>query len=110
MKTKRLIQLQVSTVIMLAAYVLLSAYLFFAIPSGQPMWSSMGLAQREIQSADLPRLQSDLHSAVSSLATFRHDKNILLLVCLAATVGVVCFLGWSVFVINRIKREVDHVA
>lgn len=92
---------------MLGAYALLTMYLFLAIPAGQPMWSSMELAQEEIQSADLSQLRIDLHSAVSSLVTFRHDKNMLLLVCFAATVVVVCFLGWSLFVIKRILREAD---
>lgn len=70
----------------------------------------MSVANHEIKTADLPQLQNDLREAVSSLATFRHDKNDLLLVCLATTVGVVGFLGWSLFVISRVKREVNHVA
>jgi hypothetical protein len=110
MKTKRLVRLQTGTVIALFVYALLAAYLFLAIPAGQPMWSSMTLANSQIKTADLPQLQNDLREAVSSLATFRHDKNELLLICFAATVGVVAFLGWSLFVISRVKREVSQVA
>ena len=68
----------------------------------------MALANSEIKTADLPRLQNDLREAVSSLATFRHDKNELLLICFAATVGVASFFGWSLFVISRVKREMSH--
>lgn len=110
MKTKRLVGLQRWTAIVLVVYTFLAGYLFFTIPAGQPMWSSIGYANSEIKTADLSRLQSDLHSAVSSLATFRHDKNELLIICFAATVGVVGFLGWSLFAIGRVKREVERVA
>jgi len=109
MKTKRLVRLQTWTIIVLVAYALLAGYLFFTIPAGQPIWSSIGYANSEIKTADLPRLQSDLHSAVSSLATFRHDKNELLIICFVAMVGVVGFFAWSLFVIGRVKREIDHV-
>ena len=108
MKSKRLIKLQISTFIALVVYALLACYLFFTIPTGQPKWSSMSLANSEIKTADLPRLQTDLHNAVSSLATFRHDKNQLLLICFAATVAAVIFFGWNLFVISRVKRDVSH--
>jgi hypothetical protein len=110
MKTKRLVRLQLCTGIALVAYTFLAGYLFFTIPTGQPIWSSMTLANSEIKTADLPRLQNDLREAVSSLATFRHEKNQLLLICLAATVGVVGFFGWSLFSISRVKKEVSRVA
>jgi len=105
MKSKRLFRLQVGVIIALVLYIVLAVYMFFAIPAGQPKWSSIGLANSEIQSADLQRLRTDLHSAVSSLATFRHDKNELLLVSFAATISTICFLGWSLFIIGRVKRE-----
>jgi len=110
MKMKRLARLQILTIIALLGYASFAGYLFFTIPTGQPIWSSMSVANHEIKTADLPQLQNDLREAVSSLATFRHDKNILLLVCLATTVGAVGFFGWSLFVISRVKREVSHVA
>jgi hypothetical protein len=112
MKTTRLVRLQTWTIIVLAVYASLAVYMFYAIPTGQPMWSSIGHADSEIKSADLQRLQSDLHSAVSSLATFRHDKNELLLICFVATVGIVGFLSWSLFVIGRVKKEclINHAA
>jgi hypothetical protein len=84
--------------------------MFLTIPTGQPIWSSIGLAESEIKTADMQRLQTDLHSAVSSLAKFRHDKNELLMACFVATVGIVGFLGWSTLMIGRIKREVAHAA
>jgi hypothetical protein len=110
MKTKRLLRLQILTVVVLVVYSLFAIYIFFAIPNGQPMWGSIYYAGSEIKSADLPRLQADLHSAVSSFATFQRDKNELLFICLLATVGIVGFLGWSAFMMGRIKREADHAA
>lgn len=110
MNTNRLVRLQISTAIALVVCALLAGYLFFTIPTGQPIWSSSALANSEIKTADLPRLQNDLRDAVSSLATFRRDKNELLLVCLAAIVGCVCFFGWSLFLISRIKKEASRAA
>jgi hypothetical protein len=110
MKTKRLVRLQMSMTIGLFVYALFAAYLFLTIPAGQPMWSSMALANSEIKTAGLPQLQIDLRNAVSSLATFRHDKNEVLVFCFAATVGVVGLLGWSLFIISRVRREVTDVA
>ena len=110
MKAKRLSRLQTWTVVALMAYFLLAVYMFFTLPTGQPFWSSIGYAESELKTADTQQLQTDLRSAVGSLAKFRHDKNELLLICFVATVGIVGFLGWSTFMIGRIKREVDPAA
>ncbi len=105
MKSKRIARLQAGSAIALVICALMAVYMFWTIPAGQPMWSSVHLAESEIKSADLPRLQSDLRSAVASLAAFRHDKNELLLVCFLATIAMTAFLGWSLLMIWRIKRE-----
>lgn len=112
MKTKRLVRLQTWTIIVLVAYALLAGCLLLQFPAVQPILSTVGGANSEIKTADLPRLQSDLRFVVSSLATFRHDRNELLIICFAATVGIVGFLGWSLFVISRLKREnlIDRIA
>ncbi len=88
---------------------LLAAYLYFVLPTGQPMWSSMGLAEHEIQRADLSQLQTDLRSAVTSLAKFRHEKNALLLLCFVSFVALTGFLGWSLVAISRVKREIGSL-
>ena len=98
-------------VILLATYALLSGYLLFSIPHyAMPMRLSGSVAAREAQSDDLSQLQSDFRLAVSYVGEIQRDKNELLLICLGATIVVVGFMGWSIFVINRVKREVDHVA
>jgi hypothetical protein len=96
--------------IVLVTYALLSGYLFFSVPAAMPMRLSGSVAVREVQPDDLSQLQSDFSLAVSYLGKIQHDENELLLICLGATVAVVAFSGWSIFVISRIKREVDHMA
>jgi hypothetical protein len=110
MKVQRLMRLQVWMVIVLATYALLSGYLYFSIPRAMPMRLSGSVAEREVQTDDLSQLRSDFRLAVSYLGEIQRDKNELLLICLGATVAVVGFMGWSIFVISRVKREVDHVA
>jgi hypothetical protein len=110
MKIQRLMRFQVWMVIVLATYALLSGYLFFSIPDAMPMRLSGSVAEREVQTDDLSQLQSDFRLAGSYLGKIQRDKNELLLICLGATVAIVGFSGWSIFVISRIKREVDHVA
>jgi hypothetical protein len=111
MKIQRLRRLQVWMVIVLATYALLSGYLFFSIPRyAMPMRLTRSAAEREAQTGDLSQLQSDFRLAVSYVSEVQRDKNELLLICLGATVAVVGFMGWSIFVISRVKREVDHVA
>jgi hypothetical protein len=111
MKTKQLVRLQVWMGIVLTAYALLSGYLFFSMPNHAMLMRLSGsVAEREAQTDDLPQLQSDFRLAISYLGGIQHDRNQLLLICLGATVAVVGLSGWSIFVISRIKREVEHLA
>ena len=105
MKSKRLFRLQTWTIIALVVYLLMAIYMFFAIPTRRPMWSIPGLAEKESQRADLQQLQRDLRQAVGDLSSSLHYKDELLNAFFVATVGIVGFLGWSVFMIGRIKRE-----
>ena len=75
-----------------------------------PMKLSGTVAGQELQTANISQLQGDLRLAVSSLAPYQHNRNLWLLVGLGATVAVVVFLGWSLFVLGRIKSEAGHVA
>jgi hypothetical protein len=105
MKSKRLRKLQIGTLIALVLYVALVIYMFLVMPTGQPKWNN-GVAERRIQNAtSMQELQSDLRSAVSSLSTFRHSRNDLLFICFVASIGMTGFLGWSFFVMGRVKRE-----
>ena len=111
MKMQRLMRLQVWMVIVFVTYALLSGYLFFSLPQRAMLIRLSRLpAEREAQTDDLPQLQSDFRLAISYMGELRHDRNQLLLICLGTSVAVVGFSGWSIFVISRIKREVDHVA
>jgi hypothetical protein len=106
MKTQRLVRLQLSTLIALVLYSILVIYLFLTLPLGQPKWNS-GLAEHRIATATtVQELQDDLRSAVSSLSTFRHSRNEMLLVGLVVSIGMTGFLGWSLVTLQRIKREV----
>lgn len=98
--------------IALVLYVGLVIYLFRNMPLGQPKWN-IGLAEHRIATAaSVQELQDDLRSAVSSLSTFRHSRNEMLLVCLILSVGMTGFLGWSLFAMRSIKREasIDQAA
>jgi hypothetical protein len=111
MEMQRLVRLQVWMVIVLTIYALLSGYLLYSMPQrAQPILLARSVAEREAQTSDLSQIQSDFRSAVSIAREIQRDRNQLLLICLGATVAVVGFMGWSIFVISRIKREVDHAA
>jgi hypothetical protein len=111
MKIKRMFRLQVGMALALLVYLSFAGYLIFKLPSyGLPMRFSNTIAEQQVQTDALPQLQSDFRLAISQIAELQPDKGVLLLVCLGASVAVVVFLGWSIFVVSRIKREVDHVA
>jgi hypothetical protein len=111
MKIQRLMRLQVWMVIVLATYALLLGYLFFSMPQRAMLMRLSGsAAEQEAQTDDLSQLQSDFRLAISNMREIQRDRNQLFLICLGATVAVVAFSGWSIFVLSRVKREVDHVA
>src|SRR6478735_7251326 len=101
MKSQRLLKLQIGTITALVLYVMLVTYMFLIVPRG-PHWNNYQ-AERAIQSANsMQELQADLRSAVSSLSTFRHSSNKLLLTYFVASVGTVGFLGWSLSMVSRV--------
>jgi len=113
MKMQRLMRLQVWMAIVFVSYTLFSGYLIFSLPPRDTMtrlYRSHPLGEREAQFDDLPQLQSDFRGALGYMAEVQRDRNQLLQKCLGASVAIVGFSGWSIFVISRIKREVDHVA
>jgi hypothetical protein len=111
MKSKRLFRLQVAMTLVMLAYLFFAGYLIITLPSYViPMRFSSTIADQQVRTDALPQLQSDFRLAISYVAELQHDRIELLLLCFIASVVVVGFLGWSIFVVNRIKREVDHVA
>jgi hypothetical protein len=111
MKIKRLFRLQIGMVFVLLVFLLFAGYLIVTLPSHAiPMRFSSTIAEQQVRTDALPQLQSDFRLTISYVAELHRDMGELLLVCLVGSVAVVSFLGWSIFVVSRIKREVDHVA
>ena len=113
MKSQRLRRLQAGTSIVLFLYVLLLAYMAIAIPNGATMWADKQWADVQIRGAQtLEQLQAVSHFAASSISVAQQTQTVLLFIFMFATIGTICFLGWSLFVIGRIKKEVsiDHAA
>ena len=110
MRSRRLLLLQTVTAITMVIYMLMLVYMFNAIITSNPM-ANPGMAERAIQSAaTIQELQSDFRDEVHNLSFFVHRKNELLLIFCCATIVMIGFLGWSTFMMSRIKREVDHDA
>jgi hypothetical protein len=110
MKSKRLRRLQTWTIIVLFLYMLMLGYFLVTIVTSNPMWSQP-MAERRIESdKTVQELQLDLRDAAQNFSHALHLKNKLLLIYFSSTVGTIGFLGWSTFMIFRIKREVDHAA
>jgi Tfp pilus assembly protein PilN len=97
--------------LVLLVYLLFAGYLIFTLPSNaMPIRFTSTIAEQQVRTDALPQLQSDFRSAISYVAELQRDRIELVVVCFVTSVAVVGFLGWSIFVVNRIKREVDHVA
>jgi len=97
--------------LVLLAYLFFAGYLIFTLPShSMPMRFTSTIAEQQVRTDALPQLQSDFRLAISYVAELQRDRIELLLLCFIASVAVVGFLGWSIFVVSRIKRDVDHVA
>ena len=106
MNSNRLRTFQISTLIALVLYVLLLIYMaLVAIPTSNPKWNR-GLAEHHIEMATITQeLQGDLRDAVHNLTWGLHLKNRLLLIFFVSAVCMASFLGWSLFMIRRLKRE-----
>ena len=68
-------RLQVWMVIVLTTYALLAGYLFFSMPQrAMPMLFARSVAEREVQTSDLPQLQSDLRFVISYAREIQRDR------------------------------------
>jgi hypothetical protein len=109
MKSKRLRRLQTWTIIVLFFYLLMLGNFFVNIYKGATKWGP-AYAERRIESdKTVQELQIDFRDALQNTSRTRHVEGQLLLIYFGANVAMIGFLGWSTFMIFRIKREVDHV-
>lgn len=113
MRSERLRTLKGGTVVVLVLCVLLLLYMLIAIPNAATLWADKQWADEQIRAAPtLEQLQRVAHFAASSISIAQQTSTMLLFIFLFATVGMIGFLGWSLFMIGRIKREdsSDHAA
>lgn len=116
MKSKRLRRLQTWTIAVLILCVLMLGYsmvvrvrhailLAVTAPSYQPM------LERHIESArTMQELQSDIVVYNQNFSNALQVERDLLHIYFGANVAMIGFLGWSTFVIFRLKKEIAHDA
>ena len=115
MKSKRLRQLQTCTIVILFLYMLLFVYSFNVIFQHGKLFgvvTSQGATiERHIESdKTVPELQDDFRVSTQNFSEALQVQSKLFRICSAANIAVIGFLGWSTFMMFRIKREVDHDA
>ena len=111
MNIKRLHRLYAGTYAVLAFYVLLLIYMLIAIPNGWTLWADKQWADEQIGRAQtLEQMQKITHFAASSIHAGQECCRVLLYIFLFVTFGMIGFLSWSLIMIGRIRREVDHAA
>jgi len=105
MNIDRLQRFQTGTLIALVLYLLLLLYMtFIGVPTSNPMWNK-GMAESQIQAATtMQDLQGDLRSAVRNLTRGLDLKNRLLLAFLISILFMIVYLGWSLWMIHRLKK------
>lgn len=113
MKSQRLRTLKGGTRVVLILGLLLLLYMLISIPNAATLWADKQWANEQIRGAqDMEQLQRVAHFAASSISIAQQTSTMLLYIFLFATVGMTCFLGWSLLVFRRIEREAssDHAA
>lgn len=115
MKSKRLRRLQTWTIVVLFLYVVLLGYslvttfghtILFAVTSPRNQ-----MTERLIESdKTVSKLQSDFRVYVQDFSEALQVQRHLLHIYFDANVVTIGFLGWSTFMIVRIKREAQHDA
>jgi hypothetical protein len=114
MKSKRLRRLQICTIVVLFLYMLLLGYSFNVIFQHGKLFgvvASQGQAttERRIESdKNVPELQDDFRVSTQNFSYALQVKSDLLSIYIDANIAMIGFLGWSTFMMFRIKREVDH--
>ena len=81
--------------------------ILFAVTTPQ----RLATTERHIESdKTVQELQSDFRVSTQNFSDALQVKSELLSIYFDANVAMIGFLGWSTFMIFRIKREVDHDA
>jgi hypothetical protein len=116
MKSKRLRRLQTWTIVALFLYLLMLGHLvvvtaqhaiLFQVTA--PWWQAT-VEQRIESDKTVQELQSDFRVSTQRYSLALQVERHLLQICTWANIAMIGFLGWSTFMISRIKREVGHVA
>jgi hypothetical protein len=106
MKSKLVNRLYTGTFLAFAAWVLLLVYMVLVIPNGATMWADKQWADQSIRGAEsTEQLRQTLHLAISSISVGQQIWSRCLNIFMFATVGMIGFLVWSLFLIRRLKRE-----
>src|ERR1017187_7328044 len=116
MKSKRLRRLQTLTIIVLFLDILMLGYslavtfhhaMLFDVTT--PYYRQMLV--RHIESdKTVPEMQDDFRVATQNFSDALQVQRDLLHIYFDASLAMIGFLGWSTFMMSRIKREVDHDA
>jgi len=116
MKSKRLRRLQTCTIVVLFLYMLLLGYSFnvifhhailFAVTTPQ----RLATTERHIESdKTVPEMLDDFRVSTQNFSDALQVQRDLLHIYFDASLAMIGFLGWSTFMMFRIKREVDHDA
>ena len=114
MKSTRIRRLQIWTIIVMIAYIILALLVYRVVvpnPAKLMLEASMD-RESNIQRDDVQTLRSNLGLALVRLDALRHDKDEFQICFFSATAGIVGFTFWSLYMIRRIRREdlIDHAA
>jgi hypothetical protein len=106
MNDDRLQRFQSGTLTAMVCYFLLILYMtFIGIPTSYPM-TSTGYVEGQIREAtSMQELQIEFRSAVRNLTWGLQLKNKLLLAFLFSTFMMIVYLGWSLWMIHRLKNR-----
>lgn len=114
MKMKRLRRLQTCTIVVLFLYMLLLGYSFNVIfEHGKLFGVVTNLSQRwqngtSESDKTTQESQDDFRVFAQDFSNALQVQWKLFRIYSAANVAMIGFLGWSTFMMSRIKREVDH--
>jgi len=114
MKSKRLRRLQIGTIVVLFLYMLMVVYpLVVVLQHGKLFGVVTNLSQRWQNGASesgktAQELQDDFRVFAQDFSNALQVQRDLLFDYFVVNVAMIGFLGWSTFMIFRIKREVDH--
>jgi hypothetical protein len=107
--TSRLInRIHVGTFVALIFAVALFFLMAIIIPNGATLWADKQWAAEQIRRAETPeQLRQMLQFAASSTSAGQHAWRECLNIFMFATAGMIGFLGRSLYLIRRLKREVS---